>query len=221
MPSPCKKPAEVEVVSIIALVGNKGGAGKTTLAVNLAAGLARQQSVAVIDADPQGSALQWRAIAGDASAPPVAAAEADLQQHALKLLRDYRTVVIDCPPSVHAPQTGAVLGFGDLALIPVQPSPMDLWANVHIEKSIDDAHKVNPSLRILLVINQLEPRTTLSRLVRDALSEIAFPVADTAVRRRAIYRASALQGKSVFDMGRRGADAAAEIDQLIQEVNTA
>jgi len=206
---------------VIALVGNKGGAGKTTLAVNLAAGLARRDSVAVIDADPQGSALQWRAIAGDASAPPVAAAEADLQQQALKLLRDYRTVVIDCPPSVHAPQTGAVLGFGDLALIPVQPSPMDLWANVHIEKSIDDAHKVNPSLRILLVINQLEPRTTLSRLVRDALSEIAFPVADTAVRRRAIYRASALQGKSVFEMGRRGADAAAEIDQLIQEVNTA
>jgi len=136
-------------------------------------------------------------------------------------LRDYRTVVIDCPPSVHAPQTGAVLGFGDLALIPVQPSPMDLWANVHIEKSIDDARKVNPSLRILLVINQLETRTTLSRLVRSALSEIAFPVADTAVRRRAIYRTSALQGKSVFEMGRRGADAAAEIDQLIQEVNTA
>ena len=221
MPSPCKKPAEVEVVSIIALVGNKGGAGKTTLAVNLAAGLARQESVAVIDADPQGSALQWRAIAGDASAPPVAAAEADLQRQAFKLLQDYRWVVIDCPPSVHAPQTGAVLGFGDLALIPVQPSPMDLWANVHIEQSIEDAHKVNPSLRTLLVINQLEPRTTLSRLVRDALSEIAFPVADTAVRRRAIYRASALQGKSVFDMGRRGADATAEIDQLIQEVSTA
>ena len=206
---------------VIALVGNKGGAGKTTLAVNLAAGLVRHDSVAVIDADPQGSALQWRAIAGDASAPPVAAAEADLQRQAFKLLQDYRWVVIDCPPSVHAPQTGEVLGFGDLALIPVQPSPMDLWANVHIEKSIDDARKVNPSLRILLVINQLETRTTLSRLVRSALSEIAFPVADTAVRRRAIYRASALQGKSVFEMGRRGADAAAEIDQLIQEVNTA
>lgn len=208
-------------MSIIALVGNKGGAGKTTLAVNLAAGLARQQSVAMIDADPQGSALQWRAIAGDASAPPVAAAEADLQRQAIKLLQDYRCVVIDCPPSVHAPQTGAVLGFGDLALIPVQPSPMDLWANVHIEQSIEDARKVNPSLQTFLVINQLEPRTTLSRLVRDALSEIAFPVADTAVRRRAIYRASALQGKSVFDMGRRGADAAAEIDQLIQEIITA
>jgi chromosome partitioning protein len=206
---------------VIALVGNKGGAGKTTLAVNLAAGLARHSSVAVIDADPQGSALQWHAIAADASAPPVSMAEADLQRQAIELLQDYHCVVIDCPPSVHAPQTGAVLGFGDLALIPVQPSPMDLWASVHIEQSVEEAHKLNPALRTLLVINQLEPRTTLSRLVRDALSEIAFPVAATAIRRRAVYRTSALQGKSVFDMGCRGADAAAEIDQLIREVTTA
>ena len=206
---------------VIALVGNKGGAGKTTLAVNLAAGLARHGSVAVIDADPQGSALQWSAIGGDASAPPVSAAEADLQRQANILLQEYHCVVIDCPPSVHAPQTAAVLGFGDLALIPVQPSPMDLWASVHIEQSIEEAHKLNPTLRPLLVINQLEPRTTLSRLVRDALSEIAFPVADTAVRRRAVYRSSALQGKSVFDIGRRGADAADEIEQLIEEISTA
>ena len=206
-------------MSIIALVGNKGGAGKTTLAINLATGLARQHDVVMIDADPQGSSLQWREIAGDRSAPPVAAAEEDLQRQAFNLMQDYHHVVIDCPPSVHAPQTRAVLGFGNLALIPVQPSPMDLWANVHIEQSIEDALTINPSLRTLLVINQLEPRTKLSRLVREALSEIAFPVADTAVRRRAIYRASALQGKSVFDMGRRGADAADEINQLIQEVN--
>jgi chromosome partitioning protein len=89
---------------------------------------------------------------------------------------------------------------------------------VHIEQAISRARTTNPSLRALLVINQLETRTTLSRLVRDALTEIAIPVANTALRRRAVYRSSALEGKSVFDMGRRGADAATELDQLIQEV---
>ncbi|KPK55798.1 MAG: cobyrinic acid a,c-diamide synthase [Thiotrichales bacterium SG8_50] len=205
---------------VIAMVGNKGGAGKTTLGVNLAAGLAKQTHIAVLDADPQGSALQWRAIADDDGAIPVYAASHALYTQATELLADYDHLVIDCPPSVHAPQTSSVLQFADLALIPVQPSPMDLWATVHIEQAIRQAHLTNPSLRALLVINQLESRTTLSRLVREALSEIALPVADTAVHRRAIYRSSALEGKSVFDMGRRGAEAGAELERLIEEVMT-
>lgn len=204
---------------VIAVVGNKGGAGKTTLSVNLAAGLTKKTSIAVVDADPQGSALRWRAIAAD-DAIPVYQASEQLADQASELQADYDYVVIDCPPSVHAPQTNAILQVGDLALIPVQPSPVDLWATIHIERAIDQAHETNPSLKALLVINQLESRTTLSRLVREALTEIAIPVADTAVRRRAIYRNSALEGKSVFDMGRRGVDAAAELDQLIQEIMT-
>ena len=203
---------------VIAVVGNKGGAGKTTLSLNLAAGLTKQADIAIVDADPQGSALHWRAIADDGWTLPVYEAHSDLSGQAAELLDDFEYVIIDCPPSVNAPQTSAVLQFGDLALIPVQPSPVDLWATVHIEEAITRAHEINPSLRPMLVINQLESRTTLSRLVRDVLSEIALPVATTALKRRAIYRNSALEGKSVFDMGRRGADAAEEFDQLIQEI---
>ena len=137
---------------------------------------------------------------------------------ARQLLEEYQYVIFDCPPSVHAPQTKSVLEFGDTAVIPVQPSPVDLWATIHIEEAVASAREVNPALRALLVINQLEIRTTLSRLVREALSEISLPVADTALRRRAIYRNSALEGKSIFDMGRRGEDAAEELKQLIQEI---
>ena len=68
------------------------------------------------------------------------------------------------------------------------------------------------------MINQLEPRTRLSRLIRQALAELELSAADTAIRRRAVYRASVLEGKSVFDMGRSGAAAAAEIQNLISEV---
>ena len=145
--------------------------------------------------------------------PMMYEAHSDLEHQVGELSSDYEHVVIDCPPSVQAPQTDAVLRLGDLALVPVQPSPVDLWATVHIEQAIDRAHLSNPSLRALLVINQLEARTTLSRLVRDALSEIGLPVATTALRRRAIYRSSALEGKSVFDMGRRGADARCNPDR--------
>lgn len=203
---------------VIAIVGNKGGVGKTTLSLNLTAGMSKRNSIAVIDADPQGSALHWHAISGDTETITVFRADSHLPGQTTRLLQDYSYIVVDCPPSVDSPQTRSVLAIADLALIPVQPSPMDLWATVNTQQAITQARTSNPSLRALMVINQLELRTTLSQLVRDALTEITLPVANTSLRRRAVYRNSVLEGKSVFDMGRKGTDAATEIDQLIEEV---
>jgi chromosome partitioning protein len=205
---------------VIALIGNKGGAGKTTLALNLAAALAREGSVAVFDADPQGSALQWRAVSEHDGAPPVIDAAADLEDIVARMSGSLDYVFIDCPPSVHSRQTNAALHVSDILLIPVQPSPLDLWATVHSERAIGQARASNPTLRAMLVINQLDPRTRVSRLMRDALAEVDLPAADTAIHRRAVYGASVLEGKSVFDMGKRGAEAASELQELISEVFT-
>ena len=205
---------------VIALVGNKGGAGKTTLTVNLAVGFGRLGQIAILDTDPQGSSAQWRTIADDDSLPAVISATEDLVEKVTDLKNHYDYVVVDCPPYVQAPQTRAILQVSDVALIPVQPSPFDLWASIHIENAVMDSRTSNPDLRALLVINQLEPRTTLSQLMREALTEIQVPVANTAIQRRAVYRASALEGRSVYAMGKRGADAVAELDQLIQEVTS-
>lgn len=203
---------------VIALVGNKGGAGKTTLTVNLAVGLARKGRVVILDTDPQGSSAQWRSIAEDDMLPPVISATDNLVEQVRDLKQQQDYLVVDCPPSVQAPQTLAILQVSDMALIPVQPSPFDLWASIHIENAVKAARTSNPALRALLVINQLEPRTTLSQLMREALAEIEVPVATTSIQRRAVYRASALEGRSVYGMGKRGAEAVAELDQLIQEV---
>ncbi|TDY04032.1 ParA family partition ATPase [Thiohalophilus thiocyanatoxydans] len=203
-------------MAVIALVGNKGGAGKTTLSINLAVALAEQADTVLMDADPQGSSVQWKVI-GDSHLPVVVAGE-PLDEAIATMARQHQHVVVDCPPSVQAPQTHEALQACDVALIPVQPSPVDLWATVHIEQAIERAKQANSQLSPWLIINQLEPRTTLSRLVREAVAEIDIPVAETAIRRRAIYRSSVLEGKSVYDMGRRGADAVSELNQLIREV---
>ena len=203
---------------VIALVGNKGGAGKTTLTVNLAVGLGRVGRVVILDTDPQGSSAQWRAIAEDDTIPDVVAATEYLAEQVRDLRTNYDYVVVDCPPYVQAPQTMSILQVSDLALIPVQPSPFDLWASVHIEDAVVHARDANPALKAMLVINQLEPRTTFSQLMRDALGEIDIPVSETAIRRRAIYRASVLEGRSVYAMGKRGAEAVEELDLLIKEV---
>jgi chromosome partitioning protein len=204
-------------MATIALVGNKGGAGKTTLSVNLASGLNRREPTIVLDADPQRSVLQWHAMS-DAPGPEVVDAVDDLSDAVATRRQGFGHTVIDCPPSVEAPQTLTALRLVDVALIPVQPSPLDIWATVHIEREVEAARERNPGLRALLVINQLEPRTRLSRMMRQALAELSIPAAETAVRRRMAFRMSVLEGRSVFDFGSRGSDAGAEIQQLIEEV---
>lgn len=205
-------------MTIIALVGNKGGAGKTTLAVNIASLLGRSAKTALFDADPQGSSLQWRAIAEDPDGLPVVDAIGDLRDTLARRGGQFEHVLIDCPPSVDAVQTLEALCLSDLALIPVQPSPLDLWATVHIDHAIEQTRQVNPGLAAYLVINQLEPWTRLSRLVRRGVAELGLPAAERAIRRRVIYRASMLEGKSVLEMGRGGQAAAEELKQLISEV---
>ena len=209
-------------MAILALAGNKGGAGKTTLCVNLASGLAAKAGgVVLIDADPQQSSRQWLSIAthggvdtgvtvadGSADFAATLAAHVDVAEH----------VLIDCPPSARSAQTVAALRAADIVLIPVQPSPLDLWATVAIEAEIEAARVANPKLRAWLVLNQLEPRTRLSQSMRKALAELSLPTAATAIHRRMAFRTSILRGKSVVAGNRQRDPAREEIQQLILEV---
>jgi chromosome partitioning protein len=203
---------------IVALVGNKGGAGKTTLCVNLATAMSVLAPTIVLDADPQRSSLQWRDLTERDDAVSVVDAVDDVGAAVQAARAAYEYILIDCPPSVHAVQTAEVLAICHIALVPVQPSPLDIWATVHIEEKVEEARQVNPGLRAVLVINQLEPRTLLSQRIRQGLAELSLPVAQTAIRRRMAYRSSVLEGRTVMDIGMRGSEAVDEIRQLIEEV---
>jgi chromosome partitioning protein len=203
---------------VIAVVGNKGGAGKTTLSINIASGMQRRFPTVLLDADPQRSSFQWREIAERDDLVEVVDAVEDVVE-TVKQYRDrYDCVMIDCPPSVQSEQTRQALTCSDLAVIPVLPSPLDLWATVHVEKELDWARSVNPAIKGLVVVNQLESRTLLSRLIHEALAEIELPVAKTAITRRMAYRNAMLQGCSVLDAGAAANDAAEDIKQLVEEV---
>jgi chromosome partitioning protein len=207
-------------MSVIALVGNKGGAGKTTLCVNIAVALAATKSTVILDADPQQSSLQWHDIAEQGSGIDVVEASEDISLDVTKLSETYSYCLIDCPPSVHSTQMQQALRAADLAVIPVQPSPLDIWATVHVENEVASASKQSPSLKSLLLINQFESRTQLSQQTRRALEELSLPTAQTHVKRRAVYRNSFVEGKTVHDIGSRGKQASEEIHRLIMEMES-
>lgn len=204
---------------VFAVINQKGGAGKTTVAMNLAAGLARRGASVVVDLDPQASATQWAA-AGTQAFPATVkqlrlnASSPDLR----KEFQAFKYIVLDCPPAADSRAAALALSSCDVAVIPVLPSPVDLWASLRLPREIDEARERNPKLRACLLLNQLELRSALSAGMRDALAEFDMPVLRTSLRRRSVYKSAALEGMSVYQMGSRGLPAAAEIEGIIEEV---
>lgn len=207
---------------VYAVANQKGGVGKTTLAVNMAAGLQRRGSCVVIDADPQGSALLWaRIAAGERQLPvPVVGATQGLPMELAAVRDRYDYVVIDCPPASDSHNVVAALDHADVLLIPVLPSPMDLWASTRIEEMIAQARKQNNRLRAYLVLNQVEARNAMSRDMEEVLREFSVPSLRNGLNRRASYRTAALEGCSVYELGPRGQLASNEVEALIEEVLT-
>ena len=204
---------------VIAIIGNKGGAGKTTLCVNVAAALGTRSNTIILDADPQQSSLQWQNMAEQEQPLTVFSAAGDVQEaHQSLEQQSIDNCLIDCPPSAQSQQMHDALCLADLALVPVLPSPLDIWATIHIEQAVARARESNPGLKVLLVINQFESRTRLSQLMERALAELELPAAQAFVKRRAIYRHSLLEGRTVHDVGSRGKAASEEIYQLIDEM---
>ena len=203
---------------IISVLNQKGGVGKTTLSVNLAAALSLSgHRTLLIDADPQGSALDWQASRqGKNLFPVVGLAKATLHKDVPDLAAGYEYVVIDGPPRVNDLARSAILA-SDKVLIPVQPSPYDVWAAGEIVKLIQEVAIYKETLKCLFAINRKIANSAIGRDVAEALKDYPFPVAKARIGQRVAFAESAAAGLSVLEVEPKG-PASREVRSLAQEL---
>lgn len=206
---------------IFALLNQKGGVGKTTLATHIAGELAlRGSTVILVDADPQGSALDWALRRARRGLPrlfgAVGLARETLHQEAPQLAQRADHVIIDGPPRIAALARSALMA-ADRVLIPVQPSPFDLWASAEMVALLQEAQVFRPTLRAAFAINRRVSTTIIGREVRQALADQPLPALQAEVRQRIVFADSAAGGQLACELAPDSA-ASREVRCLVDEL---
>jgi chromosome partitioning protein len=203
---------------IIAIVSQKGGAGKTTTAINLAAALAETGArVLLIDADPQHTAMDWSAMReGDPPFVIIALPQPVLHRDVPKLATDYDFVVIDGPPRNYE-VTRSAIAAADLILIPVQPSGADFWASRETVNLAKEAHAFKETQKSVLVVSRKKGKTALGRDIREALATFEIPLFRADIPDRIAYAEAITNGKTILE-SQPGGPGAADFRALLAEI---
>lgn len=203
--------------TVIAVLNQKGGSGKTTIATNLAHALKRDgYTVLLVDSDPQGSARDWNEASGGNIIPVVGLDRETLAKDLQAISQGYDWIVIDGAPQI-VKLSAAAVKAADLILIPVQPSPYDIWACADLVDIIAARREVtNGKPKAAFVISRAIKNTKLSGEINQALSDYGLPVLKAGTTQRVVYPTTAAEGLTVFSDP--SSDAAREINALKKEV---
>lgn len=213
---------------IISVCAQKGGSGKTTIAVSLAGESVRLgYKTLLIDSDPQGSATRWFEQASEEAAEVwpdlLQAPDKSVSKEIRKHVKDYDVIVVDCPPQLHE-ITEAAITLSHVALIPISPSALDLWAmRDHTIRIFRKIESKRPDLKGLLVVSRKQPNTAIGREIRDVLGGpdwTHLQLLESEVSQRTVFAQLPSSGQFVHQVVTEDHPAQSEISALWQEIES-
>ncbi len=203
---------------IISILNQKGGAGKTTLAVNIAREYTRRGfSTLLVDSDGQGSSLRWHEKSGgdliDLTCLPVNTMDKDV----LKFKSRYDRIIIDGLPSV-SPLTICAIKAADVVLIPVQPSPLDVWAAEDVIRLVKDRIELTDGkLKAAFVISRRIQGTNIGQDIVQLLEQFELSAFKSGTCQRVEYAVSLLEGRTVCEQDTQAYQEIAMITNELEE----
>ena len=210
------------MANIISILNPKGGCGKTTVSTHLARALhKRGEKVLLVDSDRQGSARDWSESGkGKCGFPVVGLDRPTLDKDVSALAQDYEWVVIDGAAKLENMIASAVK-IADLVLIPVQPSPLDIWACDSLVEMIQARQQVTDGIpTAAFVVTRAKKGTKLAREIRDAVGEYGFTILNGSIYDRTIFAKSMTDGSTALDDEPSG-PAAFEINHILKQIVSA
>lgn len=200
---------------VLVVLNGKGGVGKTTTSVNLAALFAETARVLLVDADPQGSATWWCDRAEQRIAFDLAKETDPELLGALREVGDYDLVVVDTPPALGSEALSAVIPAADYVILPSPPAPMDLTALIETVKQAVRPHDV--AHRVLLT--RVDPRSINEAIeAQTTLMEVGVPTYHTFIRAYKAHERAALDGVAISQWrGKQAREAASDYRRVAEE----
>ncbi|SFL43135.1 ParA family partition ATPase [Azotobacter beijerinckii] len=204
-------------MKVIAVLNQKGGSGKTTIATHLARALQLDGAdVLLVDSDPQGSARDWAAAREDQPVTVVGIDRPTIDRD-LKNVARKDFVVIDGAPQA-ADLAVSAIKAADFILIPVQPSPYDIWAAADLVELVKQRIEVTDGkLQAAFIVSRAIKGTKIGAEVAEALEGYGLPVLASRITQRVSYPGTAATGTTVLD-AEPASDAAAEVRGLAAEI---
>lgn len=201
---------------ILVVLNGKGGVGKTTTAVNLAATLAERDRVLLVDADPQGSASWWVERSQNRMGFDLAQENDPLLLSGLRTVSDYAFIVVDTPPALGSEALAAVVPAADYLVLPTPPAPMDLAALIDTVKTA--VIPTGVAYRVLLT--KVDPRSLGEALeAQNTLMELGIPACNAFVRAYKAHERAALEGLPILRWrGKNGREAEADYRRIVDEI---
>jgi chromosome partitioning protein len=204
-------------MQIIGVLNQKGGVGKTTIAVHLARQLQLLgQNVLLVDSDPQGSARDWAAAKVEQPLTVVGMDRPTLDRD-IKRLGPKDLIIIDGAPQLKDLVTSAIKA-SDLVLVPVQPSPYDIWSTSGLVDLLRQRIEITEGrFKAVFVVSRVITGTKIGKEIFDLLAEYELPVLKSTISQRVIFAVSASNGETAMDV-EPNSQASMEVKALTDEI---